>query len=619
MKLSPGSDRQVQYRWGWAVPVVAAASLIIVPLAVLGQYDQRQLILIAIYTLIVSGLNLSLGFGGELALGQVAMFAAGAYVSGILAQHGVHELTIAVITGMFAAAVVGVISGAAGLRLSRWSLAIVSFFLVLLIPVIITMTEGVTGGLLGLAGINDPQLFGIPLEFTGFYVVALGVAFGWLVLVRNLVTSRQGVSFRVMRESPALASSLGLPTYRLRMRIYVLGSIPAGAAGAFYAYLNGFISPDAFNLNLAITILAASVVGGSSSVYGAFAGAALLVLGPLQASGFELYSTVVYGAFLVVVGVLFRGGLAGLFRLLWSLIDRKLRQGRGRATGIANTKATSFGADVEKLRIPGQRIRVEGVSKTFGGIKALDNAAFTAESGTITAVIGPNGAGKTTLLNAISGFVRPESGRIHLGDTTISGLSPFRVAQAGVSRTFQTPVIPEDMSVREIAESGRLWVKGPGTIRTMLRSPAARRIRRQDQEAGQRALEFAGLQGLADRTAGQLPLGVRRLLEVVRAVAAAPGVILLDEPAAGLDEDGLAELARLMVRAKEAGATVVIVEHNVRFVFGLVDRVCVMRLGRVIADGTPQAVVQDPEVVSSYLGAKASTLLKDSVVEKGNP
>ncbi|MTD16320.1 ATP-binding cassette domain-containing protein [Nakamurella sp. YIM 132087] len=613
MSLSKNSvPRPLPY--GWAFPLLVAAVLVIVPLAALGQYDQRQLILIGIYTLVVSGLNLSLGYGGELALGQVAMFAAGAYVTGILAQHGVTELTVAVLAGMVAAAVVGLISGAAGLRLSRWSLAIVSFFLVLLIPVVITMTEGVTGGLLGLSGISGPTLLGIPVGFTGFYVTALMVALIWLVLMRNLVLSRHGVSFRVMRESPALASSLGLPTYRLRMRVYVLGSVPAGAAGAIYAYLNGFISPDAFNLNLGITILAASVVGGSNSIYGAFAGAALLVLGPLQASGFELYSTVVYGIFLIVVGVLFRGGLAELFRILWAWVLRRL--GRSRQDEQHDTPVAAVGSGASGgLRIPGQRIRTRGLSRSFGGIRALDEVDFVAEPGTITAVIGPNGAGKTTLLNAISGFVRPEAGEIEVGDTTVSGLSPYQVARSGVSRTFQTPVIPEDMTVREIAESGRLWVRGPGTLATMLRLPSAWRIRRQDHLAGQQALEFAGLTGIADRTAGKLPLGVRRLLEVVRAVAAAPGVILLDEPAAGLDEDGLAELSRLMLRARDAGATVVIVEHNVRFVFDLAEKICVMRLGRMIAAGTPEEVASDPEVISSYLGARASTLLERSVPE----
>jgi branched-chain amino acid transport system permease protein len=592
-----------QLRHGWLVPPVIAVLIALVGLTILGQYDQRQLITIAVYALIVGGLNLSFGYGGELAFGQVAMFATGAYTAGVLAQHGSHELVIALVAAIVLAGVVGVLSGAPGLRLSHWSLALVSFFLVLLLPDILSVLESQTGGLLGLSGTVDPTLFGVHLSFEGFFVFALVIAYLWIVIMRNLVLSRYGTSLKVLRENPLLAQSLGLSVYRLRIMTYVLGGLPAGAAGVLYAYLNGFLSPEAFTLQLAIAILAASVVGGTDSIYGAPVGAALLILGPLQTSSFQRSSVLIYGAFLIVVGVLFGGGLAaigrgGLQRLL-ARLPRVLLQ-------PAPTRAELHGEAQEALRIPGERLTVSGAAKSFGGLKALQGVELTAEPGRITALLGANGAGKTTLLNAVSGFVRIDSGEVSIGSERLDGLAPHEVARIGVGRTFQTPVIPRGMSVVEVVETARLRSGRVSMLASVLRLGQHRRARQDDREVAMAALTFADLDALAGQDAQTLPLGTRRLLEVVRAVAREPRIMLLDEPAAGLDDAALAELGALIRRARDAGATIVLVEHNVPFVLGLADDIHVMELGKVIASGTPDEIRGNPVVIASYLGRGAA-------------
>jgi branched-chain amino acid transport system permease protein len=586
---------KVLARHGWLVPLVLTALVGVVSLTALGEYGQRQVMIIVVYTLIVSGLNLSFGYGGELALGQVAMFAAGAYVTGVLASNGHYELLLALVLSVLAAGVVGVISGVPGLRLGHWSLALTSFFLVLLIPDVLLLFEEQTGGLQGLSGVLDPTLFGVTLAWTDFFVFALVLGFLWLMAVRNIVLSRHGHALRVLRESPLLASSLGLSSYRLRLRAYVLGSLPAGAAGCVFAYLTGFISPDAFTLNLAIALLAASIIGGVDSVYGAPVGAALLVLGPLQTSGAEKLSTLLYGVFLVVVGVLLSGGLAS--------IGRGLLRRVGWSNAVAEAEVED-GAS-EPFRVPGERVTVRGVRKAFAGVKALSGVDLHAEPGQVLAILGPNGAGKTTLLNAISGFVKPDDGEVLLGDRDLRGLSPDRIAQQGVSRTFQTPLIPRGMTAQEVVECGRLGRPGPRLLGVILRSPRMRRTRTEDRKAAAAALSFAGMADVATTDAQALPLGTRRLLEVVRAVVAQPGLILLDEPAAGLDDAGQEELGRLVRRARDAGGTVIIVEHNVRFVLDLADRVVVMALGEVIAEGTPDEIRQDEAVIATYLGARS--------------
>jgi branched-chain amino acid transport system permease protein len=347
-------------------------------------------------------------------------------------------------------------------------------------------------------------------------------------------------------------------------------------------------------------VLAASVVGGSNSIYGAVIGAAILVLGPLQTDTAQQYSLIAYGCFLIAVGILARGGLAGLARRILPRLLSLLP-----TSFLSRVATTSSSGDAAPLEIDGQRLVVTDVGKSFGGFQALAGVSLTAEPGQITAILGANGAGKTTLLNTVSGFVTPDQGEILVGDHRSDGLPAQRAARLGIGRTFQTPSIPADMTVLEVVESGRLTSGNLGMVGSIFRSPRFRRVRREDTQLAMAALDFGGLAHLAYLPARSLPLGTRRLLEVVRAVAGEPRVMLLDEPAAGLDDAGLRELATLVRRSCDAGAAVVLVEHNVPFVLGLADVIHVMELGRVIASGTPDEIKDNPDVIASYLGRRS--------------
>ncbi|MGH1561587.1 branched-chain amino acid ABC transporter ATP-binding protein/permease [Mumia sp. DW29H23] len=584
-----------------STPFVAVLVFILVielPLLGLDLYWQRQVMLIAVYTLICSGLNLSFGYAGELALGQVAVFASGAYVAAILYNQGYTDILLAIVVAVAVAAFAGLISGIPGLRLSHWSLALVSFFFILLIPSLVSIFHEWTGGSAGLPGVIGPTLFGRELFGPEFFQVTIALTFVWLILFRNLVVSRFGTILRVLAASPTLTETLGGSVYRLRVQAYVIGALPAGIAGVFYTYMAGFISPESFTMTLTIALLAATVLGGADSVWGAPVGAAILVLGPLQAASFERYSVAAYGVFLIVVGVAFSAGLAGIARRVITRLDRRYLARPSQVESVERE------ADKAALSIPGQRLEITGVTKSFAGLKALAGVDLTVEPGTITAIIGANGAGKTTLLNAVSGVLRPDSGSIRLDDEELVGVKASTVARLGVGRTFQTPLIPKRMTVLEVVETGRLRHGGLGLIASMLRLPVHYRIRRKDREAALAALSFAGLTHLAHEDAQSLPLGTRRLLEVVRAVAGEPHVLLLDEPAAGLDDEGLRELDQLMRRTRDAGGTVVLVEHNVPFVMETADQVFAMELGTVIASGPPDVVQRDQRVIDSYLGRR---------------
>ena len=593
-------------RYPWVVPLVGAVVVVILPQLGLGPDLQRQVMLVAVLALLVSGLNLSLGYAGELALGQVAMYAAGAYISGYMGSHGDTDIVLQLVVSAVFAVIVGLVTGIPGLRLGSWSLAMTSFFLVLLIPDILQIFSGQTGGSLGLTGIAQPTIFGATLSTEGFYVVAVVVTVLWLWAMRNLVASRHGTAFRVLRQSPVLASSLGISVYRMKLTAYAVGALPAGLAGCLFANLDHFLSPTSFSFTLAITILAASILGGSTSVYGAVIGAAILQTIQQQFTTFSTYSPVIYGVFLIVGGVLLGGGIAGLCRRGVTWLDRRVR-------GPAVPPAV----DVVALpTIPGTPLSVEEVGKSFGGLRALHGVNLTAPPGQVTALIGPNGSGKTTLLNVICGYYRLDEGAIVIGgEQRPQREPPHRVARGGVARTFQTANIPAGITVAEVVRSGRYTTDHSSMLSAVLRLPSAYRVKRRDDQAAAEVMAQVGIAHLANQEAASLPLGTRRMLEVARSLVQAPQVLLLDEAASGLDENEVEQLAVLIRKIRDAGGTVILVEHNFRLVLSLADQIVVLAEGQVIATGTPAEIERHPRVLQEYLGVKqeaAGALMQDA-------
>lgn len=575
-------------------PLIGAALLLALPWLGVSDTWTRQLILIAILALVVSGLNLTWGYAGELSFAQVATYALGAYVGGILTKHNI-DLGVTMIVVIVASAVFGLLVGSIGLRLAGWGLAMVSFFVVLLLPDLTQIFERQTGGLIGLVGVPQPRLFGALLEPRGYYLLVIGCLIVWLATMRNIVTSRQGCVLRIVRESPALATSLGLSVTSVKLKTYALGSVPAGVAGCLFVLLDSFIAPDYFGLDLSIAILAAAVLGGAESVYGAVLGAAVLQLGPMRITGFERYSYVAYGAFLLLGGVFLSGGIAGQ-------VGRFVRRTPKRLMPSTQVRTE---ADEALQAIPGETLEISGVAKDFGGIRALKGIDLVARSGTVTGLIGANGSGKTTLLNVISGFYTPSAGTVRLGGRDLSGGSPETRARHGVARTFQTPIMPRGVSVVQGVGAAR-FVQARASITGMaLRLPHYRRTRIADRAVALKALDVLGISHLADAPASSLPLGSRRLVEVARAMVAMPAVLLLDEPASGLDQSEVDQLARVVRRLADAGATVVVVEHNFRFICETADQVYVLESGSVLSSGAPAQVRVDQRVISSYLGELA--------------
>lgn len=582
----------------WALPVIVGVLVLLLPQLGIGFALTRQVMLACILALLIGGLNLSHGYAGELALGQAAMYAGGAYTAGILAKAGHTDILLHLVAGGAVALLVGLLTGIPGLRLGGWSLAMASFFLVLVLPDILSIFSDRTGGRNGLSGIMPPTLLGAPVSSERFYVLVVVVALLWVAFMRNYVTSRHGVALRVLKQSPVLASSLGISVYRKKLLAYAVGAVPAGLAGALFANVDLFIAPETFGFLLTTTVLAGSVLGGSASVYGAVVGAAIMQFAQYRATQFEEYALVFTGIFLVAGGVLLRSGLVGLFRGAVARLDR-LAGIRGQQVEVTGETAIP--------PIKGATLRVADVSKAFGGNQALKNVSLEAVPGEVTAVIGPNGSGKTTLLNMVCGFYRTDSGEIFVGGESVHSRRPHEVARIGVARTFQTPNIPQGITVLEAVAAGRYTNHSVTMLSTALRLPSYRRTRADDIREAENALEIIGLGHLRDVEAVSLPLGNRRLLEVARALVAQPGVLLLDECASGLDEDEVERLAHLIRRIRDAGGTVILVEHNFQLVLALADRINVLALGHVISAGSPEEIEKDPRVASEYLGVPVET------------
>ncbi|MET3956199.1 branched-chain amino acid transport system permease protein [Rhodococcus sp. OAS809] len=582
----------------WIIPLVLAVVILLLPVMGVDLSTSRQIQLACILALVVSGLNLSLGFAGELALGQAAMYAAGAYTAGLMSQAGHTDILLQLAASGAVALAVGILTGVPGLRLGNWSLAMTSFFLVLLVPDVLAIFGGKTGGRNGLTGMEPPTFFGSELDTQQYYMVVVVVTVLWFAVMRNLVVSRHGIAFRTLKQSPVLASSQGVSVFRMKLLGYAIGAFPAGLAGALFANTDLFISPEAFGFTFATAVLAASILGGAASVYGAVVGAAIMQLGPNQSTAFQEYSLIFYGGFLIIGGVLLSGGLTKVGRAIVSKLDRKA------GLGVVTAKENS-GGTTELAPINGARLVVDGVSKAFGGNQALNAATLTAEAGKVTALIGPNGSGKTTMLNMICGFYTADAGVITIGDTVVSQSSPHKVARVGVARTFQTPTIPENITVLEAVASGRYSVHRASMASAVLRLPSFRRIAKADIVEAERVLELVGMSHLRNEIATSLPLGMRRMLEVARAVIAEPRVVLFDEVASGLDEDELERLADLIRVLRDAGATVVLVEHNFRLVLSLADEIVVLAQGQVIATGDAATIEHHPRVLSEYLGVKS--------------
>jgi branched-chain amino acid transport system permease protein len=550
----------------------------------------------AIFAIAAIGLSLLLGNVNQISLGQAGFFGIGAYaVASLTTVWNVPAWAswpLAALIGIAVATVVGLGLGFVALRFRGHYLAMATLAFGLICVGVFHETKAL-GGAIGIEDIPYPQ-FG-PLTISGYpaYWFAWALALGAALLTLNLLRGRSGRAFEAIRNDELAAEVLGVPTRRYKIFAFAYAGALAGLAGSVYAAFLGIVVPDAVSAALSIKLLLMVVLGGSGGVSGALLGAALLGFLDITGRQFENVREVAYGVLVIAVVIGAPAGAFGLIRARFRTPPLAPRADDADAVPRAAVVAPAGAAPP---------LEVDGVTKRFGGLVAVNDVSFALTPGTLTSLIGPNGAGKTTLFNAISGIGRVSAGRVRIAGVDVAGRQAHRIAELGVGRTFQNARLFGEMTVLENVIAGAFRTERTSFAADVFALPSSRRSERAATERARATLARLGLEAIATTKAKDLAFGDRRRVELARALAADPWLLLVDEPAAGLNAGEREALTRDLLALRDAGMTLLLIEHDMRLVMAISDRVMVLKFGTMIADGPPERVRNDPAVVAAYLG-----------------
>jgi branched-chain amino acid transport system permease protein len=546
-----------------------------------------------VYWVLVSGLNLVVGFAGQIAIGWVALLTLGAYTTSVLAAGNVlpplppyAALAIAAAVG----AVFGVIMGLPALRLRTFYFAITTLGFATIVTQIALAWQSVTGGGVGVPGPILPEPFASPW---GFYYFCFGLAALCTWMTANVAASRFGRALTAIRDAEVAAEACGIAKPALLVTVFVFSGALAALAGGLFAVLQSYITPDAFTVDLSLLFFIAILIGGRGSVLGPLLATILLTFLPEFAAPLVAWSTFLYAALLLVIVLAVPGGIA-------AMLDFRNRRPLASDRTIVprpDLLPRMLGANTDA-----GTLTLEQVAVSFGGVRAIDGLDLAIRPRQVHGLIGPNGSGKTTVLNVISGYYRPQSGAANLNGAALPAHARHSRAPLRIARTFQTPHLIGAASVLQNVLIGGTIDGRCSFVESLLSLPRHRHDEAALHEQAMLALATVGLEPLARVRADRLQHSELRFVEIARALMLRPAFLLLDEPAAGLSADEIRWLGVLIVAIARQGTSVLLVEHHADLIFDICDHVTVLNLGKVLAQGTPSEIRSHREVVNAYLG-----------------
>ena len=581
------------------------------------------------YTAIaVTGLNLLLGLSGQMSIGQAGFYALGAYGSALTSLKLGWPVPLSITFGVLIAAIGGGLVGVFALRTRGLYLAMTTLAVGYILDIVGQRWISLTGGAMGLSGVPSLDLGFPKMSATVFFYVS-GASLIIVQLLADFINqSRLGRNLRAIRESEVFAASVGVDVSLWKAAIFAFAAALAGLGGAFFAHQSGYVGSDAFSVRLSIALLIATVVGGLGTKTGPLLGTLILMAIVEVIADIHKYGLLIYGSILLIVLLAFPKGAAGLISSLalrfkggtslsgtsanassdssataTATPDNAGRDAPANAAASDLAPATSKTGALPMQQGGNTSLSIQGISKSYSGLKAVDQVSVEVKPNTIHGLIGPNGAGKSTIINMIAGIYRADEGSIHLGELDLSSLDIAKRANLGLARTFQNLQLIEGVSVLDNVLLGVAHKHSYG--KDFVTFISGGELEGDERKEAFAILEFFGLAQFADRLPTQLPYGHRKLIELARAIAQRPKMLLLDEPIAGMNAQEAKAIAQVIRKLREHGITILLVEHNMEFVMSVCDTISVLNFGKLIACGTPAEIQNNPEVIEAYLGTGA--------------